>query len=176
MAGHVQAILKKRQKEMVRNDEIKIRKHLNGDALIKTMRAGFNRIHDHRSGHVTHTLADSLMAGFAMFSLKDPSLLAFDERRFTGPHNLMTIYAMGSIPCDTSIREILDGVDPNDLRPLFKDAFRQLQRGKVLEKYLFMGTGYLLNIDGTGYFSSDSRHSDACMEKKSNSRGDCVTT
>jgi hypothetical protein len=30
-----------------------------------------------------------------------------------------------------------------------------LQRGKILEKYLFMKTGYLLNLDGTGYFSSD---------------------
>ncbi len=174
MSKHVKAIINIRKREMARTEEIKLRKHLNGDALIKTMRKGFAGLRDHRSGSVTHTLEDSLMAGFAMFSLKDPSLLAFDERRFTGPHNLMTIYGMGSIPCDTSMREILDGVDPNDLRPLFKEAFRQLQRGKVLEKYLFMGTGYLLNLDGTGYFSSDSVYSDACMEKKSKKTGKII--
>jgi hypothetical protein len=36
------------------------------------------------------------------------------------------------------MREILDDVDPNELRPLFKDAFRQLQRGKALEKMVFI--------------------------------------
>jgi len=171
MSNHIKAIVNKRKREMARTEEIKLRKHLNADALIKTMRTGFAGIDDHRSGTVTHTLADSLMAGFAMFSIKEPSLLAFDERRFKGPHNLMTIYGMGSIPCDTSMREILDGVDPNDLRPLFKDAFRQLQRGKILEKFVFMEGSYLLNLDGTGYFSSDSRHSDACLEKRNKKTG-----
>ena len=66
----------------------------------------------------------------------------------------MAIYGMGSIPFDASMRDILDGVDPNDLRPLFKDAFRQLQRGKALEQMVFMDSCYLLNLDGTGYFSS----------------------
>ena len=130
------------------------------------MRTGFETINDHRPGDVTIPLADALMSGFAMFSLKDPSLLAFDERR-RAPQNLMTIYGMGNIPCDTSMREILDGVNPNDLRPLFKDAFRALQRGKVLEKMVLMDDCYLLNLDGTGYFSSDVLYSDACMEKVS---------
>ena len=40
--------------------------------------------------------------------------------------------------CDTSMREILDGFDSNDLRSLHEDAFQQLQRGKALEKMIFM--------------------------------------
>ena len=171
MSNHIQTLIKKQRREMARTENIKLRKHLNADALIQTMHTGFEGIRDHRAGNVTHTLADSLMAGFAMFSLKDPSLLLFDQRRYRGPHNLMTIYAMNSIPCDTSMREILDEVDPNNLRPLFKDAFRQLQRGKILEKFVFMEDCYLLNLDGTGYFSSDSRHSDACLEKKHRKTG-----
>lgn len=171
MSSQIKAMMNKLKKEKSRSEEIKLRKHLNADALFSTMRTGFAGIRDHRLGKVTHTLADSLMAGFALFSVKDPSLLAFDERRERGPHNLMTIYGMGSIPCDTSMREILDGVDPNDLRPLFKAAFRQLQRGKILEKLVFMEDCYLLNLDGTGYFSSDSRHSDACLERKNKKTG-----
>ncbi len=81
----------------------KLRKHLNADALFAAMRSGFDTIEDHRSGKVQHSLSDTLMSGFAMFSLKDPSLLAFDERRFDEPHNLKTIYGMKSIPCDTSM-------------------------------------------------------------------------
>ncbi len=69
------------------------------------------------------------------------------------------------------MREILDGVDPNNLRPLFKDAFRALQRGKALEKMLFMDIGYLLNLDGTGYFSSKTLHSDACLQRVSAKTG-----
>jgi hypothetical protein len=78
---------------------------------------------------------------------------------------------METIPCDTSIRKILDGINPEDLRPLFKGVFRQLQRGKALEKYVFMEDCYLLNLDGTGYFSSDKIHSDACMEKVNKKTG-----
>ena len=58
---------------------------------------------------------------------------------------------MKTIPEDTSMREILDLVEPDSLRPLFKDAFRPLQRGKALEKMIFMEDAYLLNLDGTVY-------------------------
>ncbi len=167
MSNQIKAIVKAHSRDIARSKEIKLRKHLNADALLHTMKTGFDKIEDHRPGNVQHTLGDTLMSGFAVFSLKDQSLLAFDERRSKGPHNLMTIYGMGSIPCDTSMREILDGVDPDDLRPLFKDAFRQLQRGKALEQLVFMDGCYLLNLDGTGYFSSSKLHSDACMKKVS---------
>ena len=171
MSGHIKTIVKAHNRKIERDKQIRLRKHLNADALFGTMMSGFSKIKDHRHGNTQHALSDVLMSGFAMFSLKDPSLLAFDERRYTGPQNLMTIYRMGSIPCDTSMREILDGVDPNNLRSLFKDAFRPLQRGKVLEKMVFMKDCYLLNLDGTGYFSSNTLYSDACMEKVSSKTG-----
>ena len=167
MSNQIKAIVKAHNRDIARSKEIKLRKHLNADALLHIMKTGFDKIEDHRPGKVQHSLGDALMSGFAVFSLKDQSLLSFDERRFKGPHNLMTIYGIGSIPCDTSMREILDGVDPDDLRPLFKDAFRQLQRGKALEQLVFMDGCYLLNLDGTGYFSSNKLHSDACMKKVS---------
>ncbi len=87
MSSHIKAIMDTHKREIDRTEEIRLRKHLNADALFKTMRIGYAGIRDHRSGTITHTLADSLMAGFAMFSIKDPSLLAFDvsavERRET---------------------------------------------------------------------------------------------
>jgi hypothetical protein len=169
MSNQIRGIVKTRLRKEAYIEKIKLRKHLNADALFATLRSGFDKITDHRKGPVKHTLADTLMSGFAMFSLKDPSLLAFDGRRLDDPENLKTIYGMKTIPCDTSMREILDPVDPDSLRSLFKDCFRPLQRGKVLEKMLFMGEGYLLNLDGTGYFSSNARYSPACLEKKSRS-------
>jgi len=130
--SYIKALMKQAKKALDHANTIKLRKHLNADALFGTLRKGFDKIDDHRKGTTEISLTDALMSGFAVFSLKDPSLLAFDERRRKGPQNLMSIYGISKIPCDTSMRTILDDVDPNDLRPLFKDAFRQLQRGKVL--------------------------------------------
>jgi hypothetical protein len=172
MSNQIKSILKTRKNSIARNKEITLRKNLNADALLHTMRNGFTNIKDDRAGKVEHSLTDALMSGFAMFSLKDPSLLAFDERRSAAPHNLKSIYGLSSIPCDTTMRELLDIVDPNDLRPLFKDAFRQLQRGKALEQMVFMDDCYLLNLDGTGYFSSKKLHSEACMKKVNSETGE----
>ena len=173
MSNQITAMKKAHKAETVRNEKVKMRKHLNADALFHTMRKGFANIEDSRSGNGKHSLSDALMSGFAMFSLKDPSLLAFDERRCGAlSHNLKTIYGIGNIPCDTSMREILDAVDPIDLRPLFKDAFRALQRGKALEQMVFLDDYYLLNLDGTGYFSSKKLYSDACMKKVNSTTGE----
>ncbi len=170
--SQVKTIARKCRMEIKRKERIKLRKHLNADALFKSVRVGFGKIQDHRNNNVTISLTDALMSGFAMFSLKDPSLLQFDNRRNWCCHNLQSIYGIGSIPCDSSIRKILDGVDPNDLRRSFKDVFAKLQRGKALEKFAYMDDYYLLSLDGTGYFSSPVRHSPSCMEKVNKKTGE----
>ena len=108
----------------------KARKHLSADALFGLVRSGFAAIPDYRLSETDIALTDALRSAFAMFSLKSPSLLAFDKERAEG--NLETIYGIERVPCDTHMREILDPVSPEWLRPLFKSVFRQLQRGKAL--------------------------------------------
>jgi hypothetical protein len=138
----------------------KTRRHLSADALLGLLRTGFTDIADHRPGDPDIALTDALMSAFAMFSLKSPSLLAFDQERTEG--NLQRVYGMKRVPCDTSMREILDPVDPESLRLLFKHVFRALQRGKALEDMVFVQGHYLLALDGTGYFSSPQIHCDSC--------------
>ena len=108
-----------------------VRKHLSADALFGLLRTGFADIADHRPGKPAIALMDALMSAFAMFSLKSPSLLAFDQERTEG--NLHRVYGIERVPCDTAMREILDPVEPACLRPLFTHVFRALQRGKALE-------------------------------------------
>ena len=107
-----------------------------------------------------------------MFSLKDPSLLAFDERRNEEGNNLNTVYGIKEIPSDTRMREILDNVQPEHMRPCFNNIFSQLQRGKALEPMVFMDGCYLLSLDGTGYFSSNKLHSEFCMKKVKSKTGE----
>jgi hypothetical protein len=139
------------------------RKHLSADALLRLVHSGFANIPDDRPDDVDISLADVLMSAFAMFSLKSPSLLAFDQQRAEG--NLHTIYGIERVPCDTYMREILAPVSPKSLRPVFKSLFRQLQRGKALEEMVFLDGYYLLALDGTGYFSSTTIHCEACLQR-----------
>jgi hypothetical protein len=142
----------------------KARKYLSADALYGLIHEGFERIPDRRMAEPPIPLSDALMSAFAMFSLKDPSLLAFDERR--NDANMKALFSIGQIPSDTQVREILDPLDPERLRPLFGDVFRQLQRGKALEQFEFYNGGYLLALDGTGYFSSQKIHCASCQVKE----------
>jgi hypothetical protein len=63
------------------------------------------------------------------------------------------------------MRETLDPVSPKWLRPVFTSVFRQLQRGKALEEMMFLDGHYLLALDGTGYFSSQTIHCASCLHK-----------
>jgi len=151
--------------------ELTPRKHLNADALYAELRRCFSRVKDPATGYPQIKLADVLMSGFAMLSLKDASLLAFDRRRKVEEHNLKSIYGMDQIPCDTQMRTRLDAVDPDLLRPAYKAVFRQAQRGKLLEPFVFMKGCYLISLDGTGYFSTEKLFSPYCLQKASTKTG-----
>jgi len=144
---------------------MKIRERLCASGLFRIVRAAFQKVADPRAPELVEiSLTDTLMSAFALFSLKDPSLLAFDQRRHTDP-NLHTVYGIEEIPCDTQMRTTLDAVEPAAFHPLFKDIFRELQRGKVLEPFVFLNGCYLLSLDGTGYFASHKIHCEACCQK-----------
>ncbi|MCG7849301.1 MAG: transposase [ANME-2 cluster archaeon] len=151
--------------------KIKLRNNLNADALFSLVRSGFEEIPGHRSNNRKISLADALMSGFAMFSLKIPSLLAFEAIQ-SEDTNFKSIYKINNVPCDTHMRTILDEVDPADIEPLFTDVFRQLQRGKVLEQMVFMDGCYLISIGGTGYFSSNKLQCDSYSMKTNSKTGE----
>src|SRR6476660_9758793 len=126
-----------------------VRKDLSADALFNMLGGQFASLPDPRAGELEITLGDALMSAFAMFSLKDPSLLAFDDRRRDPNDNFRTIYGINRVPSDSQMRAILDPVDPAGLRAPYREVFRRLQRGKVLERFLYLDNHYLLSLDGT---------------------------
>src|SRR5437762_4862548 len=80
----------------------KARKHLSADALFRLVHTGFDPIPDCRPADVDIALPDVLMSAFAMFSLKAPALLAFDQERTEG--NVHTIYRSEEHTSDSSHR------------------------------------------------------------------------
>ena len=144
----------------------KVRQELSADGLFKLIRQRFDRLTDARAESAGITLTDALMSAFAMFSLKDPSLLAFDQRRQDPSDNFRTVYGIETVPCDTQMRTILDPVEPAQLRPMFQDVFRSLQRGKALESFAYLDGHYLVSLDGTSYFSSKKVHCESCLKRQ----------
>jgi hypothetical protein len=133
--------------------------------MLKQVRSAFGKIVDSCKGP-DYALIDVLMSGLAIFWLKYPSLLKFDEKR-TEPKiraNLASLFGVKQAPCDTQMRSRLDGVTPEDMRSTFVRLHHQLQRQHVLDDYRYLG-GILLSIDGTGQFSSTKIRCPECCER-----------
>ena len=149
----------------------KTRRHLSFDPLIRQIRLRVKQLPDPRDqANCGYSMADAVMSAFALFSLKDPSLLAFEKRR--NDANMKSLFRILNIPSDTQMRTIVDPLEADWLRPMFNDVFGQLQRGKALEPYAFHEGAYLLSLDGTGYFSSKKIHCDSCLQKKNSKTGE----
>jgi len=134
--------------------------------LLKTTRQIFEQVPNSKSSS-SISLADHLMSGLAIFGLKYPSLLQFDQDRNVDltRSNLKTLYGIKQAPSDTYLRERLDEVAPAHLRKNYTQLLQVLQRGKGLEGFAYLDNHYLLSLDGTGYFSSNEIHCDQCGEK-----------
>jgi hypothetical protein len=120
----------------------------------------------------TIKLTDILMSSFAVFSLKCPSLLSFeDELRFGEEkrriENLMRLYNIERVPSDTQLRDVLDFINHSQYRSIFKNLFSYVQRAKTLESFEFIKLNndpyYLIACDGTGYFRSEKIQCQDCL-------------
>jgi hypothetical protein len=120
------------------------------------------------------SLLDCLMSGVAMFSLKYPSLLQFDNdcrHDKLLQHNLRTLFGINNTPSDTYFRERLDFVEPYELQRPIDNIINLLKENKTLGriKYNIHGddkkNNYLVSIDATGNFSSHEVHCDSCCVK-----------
>ncbi len=133
--------------------------------LLAAVRDSFSNISDATQSSIS--LVDCLMSGLAIFGLKYASLLQFDNDRADEAvrHNLRQLYGVERVPCDTTMRERLDDVAPENLRKAFKKLFALIQRNKVLEPYAYIDGHYLVSIDGTGQYSSHAVHCSNCCVK-----------
>ncbi|MGF1580706.1 MAG: hypothetical protein ACFCD0_15195, partial [Gemmataceae bacterium] len=144
-------------------------KHLHPSNLYRVLRRRFDQVPEHRSScpKSTHSLKDTLMSGFALFALKDPSLLAFDQRRHDPSRHLQAVFGIENVPCDTQMRAILDPIEPKHLRGAFTDIFSLLQRPKILTQYRSIENTYFIPLNGVESFSSATIHCSNCCRRTS---------
>jgi len=105
------------------------------------------------------------MTAFAMFHLKDPSLLFFQNNFDTRRANLEHLYGIETIYSDTAIREAIDGIAPEDIKHGFGELFEELEQTGVLAHYKVLGGYYCCAVDGTQHYCSGSTSCPHCLEK-----------
>ena len=143
----------------------KLQEKITFDSLMGTVSTEFAQISDHRAANAKYPLTDFLGSAFAMFSLKAPSLLSFDERTKVESRNLKSIYRIEAIPSDTQMRTALDPVDPAPLRELFRTLFDTAQAAGVIKEYHFWRDFVLVTVDGVEHFASHKIHCEHCSTR-----------
>ncbi len=144
-------------------------KQLKFSNLRKTVSKRADEIVEKRQdGKIKHSMHDSCLSAVAMMFFQDPSMLEFQRRleEASQLNNLRTMFKVTTIPKDNQMRTILDKVPSEKLFPVFSDFFRLLQRGHHLNDYRFLEDGYIIPIDGTQYFRSESVNCPSCLVKK----------
>ena len=140
-----------------------LQQKLRFDELMSFLGAKFEIIPDHRGGNARFELDDVLKSAFAMFSIKSPSLLDFKQQTVPEASNLKSIYQIdGDIPCDNQMRGILDPLDPEHLRPLFRSCFLKLKQAGIIKDYYYWRKFAIISIDGVQHFSSTKVHCPHC--------------
>lgn len=138
--------------------------------LISLVRSGFSHITDHRKSNRTYKLVDHLMVGFAMFSLKDRSLLAFRNAFPMREENLKRVYGIEHVAGDTALRQALDGIEPSVMQDQFTPLITHLRDQGVLEQREVLGGFQAVLLDGTQHYCSSKTSCEHCLKRKT--RGD----
>ncbi|MCK4608721.1 MAG: hypothetical protein KAT71_04495, partial [Gammaproteobacteria bacterium] len=148
---------------------MKIKKHLNFSSLREKLSEVFSLIPEWRQKNkINYSIHDALMSGFACMYFQDPSLLQFQKRMQEEQHrnNLTTLFKVGDIPKETQMREIIDEIDSEHLRPVFNNYYSRIQRGKYLEGYQALPGLYYFPIDGSQFYSSKEVCCGQCLTKE----------
>ena len=142
------------------------KKHLSFSAIRNMIAENLAMIKDTRAANSSNTIVDVMLSGLACMYYQSPSLLEFQRKmeKKEQRNNLRSMFTVQSLPTDQGMRNIIDQIDSETaFRPIFKELFNKLQRGKHLEQYQTLPGKYLLNVDGTQYYSSDKVDCQRCL-------------
>lgn len=140
---------------------------LSADSLISEVSDFAGRIVDPRSRNKRVTLHDHLMCALSVFVFKQPDLLSYEGLVYEGKarENIERIFNVDNVPSDSAMREMLDEVEVSALNPIFPRLFEYARSHGALEGLRCFDDGYLLALDGTGFYSSSKVHCERCLEK-----------
>jgi hypothetical protein len=90
--------------------------------------------------------------------------------------NVQSLFDVRGIPSDNQIRNIVDGIAPETIEPVFNETLKATRQSGVIDEYRVLDGGVLIAIDGVWYFSSEHIHCAHCLTKKESKGGQERTT
>lgn len=149
---------------------VHLKKHLKFSSLRDMAAETFGAVSDNRANNSSNSITDVMLSGLACMYFQSDSLLEFQrnmEKR-DQRNNLRSLFTVEDLPTDQGMRNIIDSVNTEEaFRPIMKSVFNRLQRGKHLEQYQTLPGKYLLNVDGTQYYSSKKVSCKHCLTRGS---------
>lgn len=139
-------------------------KTLTFEAFRDELALTFAQIADKRESHrITWEMPAVLLSAVALLFFQHPSLLEYQRRRQkrTGHSNLERVFAVKEIPCDTQMREIVDGVPTEPLRRRLPQTVEQRRRVGWTTWVVTEGAGqkyYPTVLEGSEYFHATQIH------------------
>jgi hypothetical protein len=100
-----------------------------------------------------------------VFFFQHPSGLDFQRKMHEGRRctNLERLFDVKKIPLDTQIRNILDGVDPEQFGGVFNETLLIAEEHGMLDAFRVLEGGVLLALDGVWYHSSEKISCKHCL-------------
>ena len=140
-----------------------LRRSLDMDKLLGMARSHFHSLRDHQASNTQHRLSDVLMSGLAMFSLKYPSLLDFEQQTLAEQENLHQLFGVERLCSDAQMRKVLDEVPPESVRRIYPRLFQELTRAGLVQSYYYWPKEIVVSVDGVAHFHSSKIHCDQCQ-------------
>ena len=146
------------------------------DFLIETFTSNINNIKDTRRqrSDLQYKFKDIILTAFAVFYFQSSSWLGFQRNMQSskGNNNCHTMFGIEDIPSDNHIRQIVDQIEPINIKPVYDEIFKKLDDIKVLDKFTFMDDHLLVALDGTYYHSSKNISCKCCQRRENKETGE----
>lgn len=137
--------------------------------VIESFHQSVDHFVDKRRGkNIRYSLKDIALSAFSVFFTQSPSFLSFQElmKRTQGQSNLETLFGVESIPTDNHIRSMLDETPSGVIYPVFDQLLETFHQTELSQEFKGVLGSYLVALDGTEYFHSQSIHCSQCLTKR----------
>jgi len=113
--------------------------------VVNSFRATLSSLPDKRTGKNTrYEMLDTGLSAFSVLFTQTPSFLAYQRKMADtkGLSNAQTLFGVHQIPIDNHIRDLLDGVPPTALYPVFDEILQILEATPHLSSFRSFADNY----------------------------------
>jgi len=121
------------------------------DRLVGSFRQRLSSLPDNRTGKNTrYGMEDAALSAFSVFFTQTPSFLAYQRKMADskGKSNAQSLFGVHQIPSDNPIRNMLNGVAPEQMFPVFEEILPMLDEQGQLDRFRSVSVRHAVSGDG----------------------------